>query len=179
MPFMVTQFSLGKIAVTSRPGNRPAARRAASWRLAMFAAMLGFMLRALVPLGFMPDARAMQAGHIELTLCSPGIAASSGRSVSMLLSANAADAGSLSPAASVGTYRLTLDPTEHSSESLAQQGDCPFALMAAQGLMVPPEVSLAFAPTTHPHRISRVQASFLALPTVGPPLGSRAPPAIA
>jgi len=179
MPFMVTQFSLGKIAVMLRPGNRPAGRRTASWRIAMFIATLGFILRALVPLGFMPDARAMQAGHIELTLCSPAMAKSSARSVSMLLSADAADARSSSPAASAGTYRLTLGPTEHSSESLAQQVDCPFALMAAQGLLGTPEVSIAFAPAAHPPRISQLQDSVLALPTLGPPLGSRAPPAIA
>lgn len=178
MPFMVTQLSLGKIAVMSRPGNRPAAPRTASWRIAMFVAMLGFVLRALVPLGFMPDARAMQAGHIELTLCSPGMAASSARSVSMLLSSAATDAKSSSPAASAGTYRLTLGATEH-SESLAQQVDCPFALMAAQGVMGQQEVSLSFAPTAHPSPISQGQDSVLALPTLGPPLGSRAPPAIA
>ena len=175
---MVTQLSLGKIAVMSRPGNRPAARRTASWQIAMFVAMLGFVLRALVPLGFMPDAHAMQAGHIELTLCSPGMATSSARSVSMLLSADAAEAKSSSAAGSAGTYRLTLGATEHSSESFAQQGDCPFALMAAHGLMGPPEVSLAFAPTAHPSYISQVQDSVLALPTYGPPLGSRAPPDI-
>lgn len=176
---MVTQLSLGKIAVMSRPGNRPAMRRTASWRIAMLVAMLGFVLRALVPLGFMPDARAMQAGHIELTLCSPGMATSSARSVSMLLSSATTDARSSFPAASAGTYRLTLAPTEHSSESLAQPVDCPFALMAAQSVMGPQEVSLAFVPAAHPSPISQVQDSVLALPTLGPPLGSRAPPAIA
>ncbi len=179
MPFMVTQFSLGKIAVMSRPGNRPTARRTASWRIAMFVATVGFVLRALVPLGFMPDARAMQAGHIELTLCSPGMAASSARSVSMLLSADAADARSSSPAASAGTYRLALGSTEHSSESLAQQVDCPFALMAAQGLMGPSEVCTAFASIAHVSRMPGVQDSFLSLPALGSPLGSRAPPVIA
>ena len=176
MPFMVTLFSLGNIVGKSRPGNRTAVRRRAPWRIAMLVAMLGFVLRALIPLGFMPDARAMQAGHIELILCSPGMTANSARSVSMLLSA---DAGSSSPATSADTYRLTLGPTEHSSESLAQQADCPFALMAAQGLMGPAEVSTVLAPTEHVPHIAVVQDSFLAWPTLGSPLGSRAPPVIA
>ena len=176
---MVTQLSLGNIVGTSRPGNRPAVRRTASWRIAMFVAVLGFVLRALIPLGFMPDARAMQAGHIELTLCSPGMVTGSARSLSMLPSADAANATSSSPAASAGNYRLTLGPTEHSSESLVQQGDCAFALMAAQGLLGSPEVSLVFAPAAHPSRLSRVPDSFLASPTLGSPLGSRAPPATA
>lgn len=181
MPFMVTQLPLGNIVGTSRPGNRRAARRTASWRIAMFAAVLGFVLRALIPLGFMPDARALQAGHIELTLCSPGTAGSSARSVSVLLSTDAAQA--TPSVSSAGTYRLTLSPTlgptEHSSESLAQHADCPFALMAAQGLMGSPKVSLAVAPTVHPTRIPSVQDSFPASPTPGSPLGSRAPPFIA
>ena len=179
MPFMITQLSLGNIAVTSCAGNRLAARRTASWRIAMVVAMLGFVLRALVPLGFMPDARTMQAGHIELTLCSPSMAAGSARSVSMLLSADAENATSSPPGASAGTYRLTLGQDEHSSESFAQQVDCPFALMAAQGLIGPPEVGIAFAPAAYLPSIPGIQDSFLALPTLGSPLGSRAPPAIA
>ncbi|QEI08145.1 hypothetical protein FXN63_21595 [Pigmentiphaga aceris] len=185
---MVTPHSvplpLGNIASTSRPGNRPAVRRAVSWHVALVVAMLGFVLRALVPVGFMPDAQAMQVGHIELTLCSPN--APGARAISILLAPDAADASlpsgwsaALPGADSTSPYPLTDKALGHPSDSHADATDCPFALMAAQGVIGSAEIGFVQTAAVHIPHVSLVQGAVLALPVLGPPLGSRAPPAIA
>lgn len=126
----------------------------------MLLAALGFVLRALVPVGFMPDAQALQNGHIELTLCSPGSAAV-GRSISLsLLSDDSRD-------------------TSHPAGSLATPGECPFGLMSAQAVIVPPAIGVAAVASASFPRSRPLAPRVASLPVQGPPLGSRAPPAVA
>jgi hypothetical protein len=167
IPVMTTPPTLRKPA--RRSGVRPARRHVASWHIALFVAALGFVLRALVPAGFMPDAHALQAGHIELTLCSPG---KMSKSVTMDWS----DADSTAPAffGSAGSIAAPAHP----DESLAAT-DCPFSLMTAQGIITPPGVAVVAVAASFSPAAPVAPVASPSVPADGPPLGSRAPPAVA
>jgi hypothetical protein len=160
-------------------GARPVRRRFAFWHLGMVIAALGFVLRALVPAGFMPDARALQVGQIELTLCSPLSAAGSARAVTITWSPAATGSDERFAETHLFAAATAAGLPDHPDESLAGPAGCPFSLMAAQGVIAPPDVSVVptvtpFAPGARQH-----PPASLALPAQGPPLGSRAPPAAA
>ena len=125
----------------------------------LWLAFLALLLRALVPAGYMPDARALHDGRIEVTFCSA--------------------AGDLS------TFKIALsqdgkpgDGTgEHRSAETGAQ--CPFGLLAHVTPAPTPYVApLALA-------VSRIappapaRPALPAQPAQGPPLGSRAPPIVA
>jgi hypothetical protein len=148
----------------------------------MVIAAFGFVLRALVPVGFMPDAKALQVGQFELTLCSPvssAGSAGSGRAMSIPWSPTAPGSDDLFAETNLfGTASAASAPT-HPDESLAGPAGCPFSLLAAQGVIAPPEVSVSATATPFAPRAQLHPAAPPALPAQGPPLGSRAPPAAA
>ncbi|WP_287813108.1 DUF2946 family protein [Achromobacter sp.] len=119
----------------------------------LWLAFLALLLRALVPTGYMPDARALHDGRLEVTFCS---AAGDLTTVKIALSSDGKSGGG------------------HSSADTGAQ--CPFGLLAhvtpapaAQTAPLAPAVSRA-APFPPAHVAAPVQ------PAQGPPLGSRAPP---
>ncbi len=119
----------------------------------LWLAFLALLLRALVPTGYMPDARALHDGRLEVTFCSA--------------------AGDLT------TFKIALssDGKSGGGHSSADTGaQCPFGLLAhvtpapaAQTAPLVLAVSRA-APFPPAHVAAPVQ------PAQGPPLGSRAPP---
>jgi hypothetical protein len=179
-----------KTAELSKTTGSTARTRRAAWHIAVLVAALGFVLRALVPLGFMPDARALQGGHIELTLCSPG-SAGGGRTVSLSLSS----ANMNAPSVTLPRARLRADTSadattdfaslagnsadSHPDGSLAGTADCPFGLMAAQASIVPPAVGITAAAVVEITTLRLLAPRLASVETRGPPLGSRAPPAAA
>ncbi len=119
----------------------------------LWLAFLALLLRALVPTGYMPDARALHDGRLEVTFCS---AAGDLTTVKIALSFDGKSGGG------------------HSSADTGAQ--CPFGLLAhvtpapaAQTAPLALAVSRA-APFPPAHVAAPVQ------PAQGPPLGSRAPP---
>ncbi|CUI43938.1 MAG: DUF2946 family protein [Achromobacter sp.] len=119
----------------------------------LWLAFLALLLRALVPTGYMPDARALHDGRLEVTFCS---AAGDLTTVKIALSSDGKSGGG------------------HSSADTGAQ--CPFGLLAhvtpapaAQTAPLALAVSRA-APFPPAHVAAPVQ------PAQGPPLGSRAPP---
>ncbi|MGE8658085.1 MAG: DUF2946 family protein [Achromobacter sp.] len=134
----------------------PRTRGALRARGVLWLAFLALLLRAVVPSGYMPDARALHDGRVEVTFCSA--------------------AGDLS------TLRLALSPGgkgdagsgAHTNADTGAQ--CPFGLLAH---VTPAPASHATplaltgdrpAPTAPAPQALPVQ------PAQGPPLGSRAPP---
>ncbi|MCZ8409810.1 DUF2946 family protein [Achromobacter dolens] len=115
----------------------------------LWLAFLALLLRALVPTGYMPDARALHDGRLEVTFCSA--------------------AGDLS------TLKIALSPDgKHGGADTGAQ--CPFGLLAhvtpapaAQTAPLALAISRA-APFPPASVATPVQ------PAQGPPLGSRAPP---
>ncbi|WP_336234923.1 DUF2946 family protein [Achromobacter dolens] len=120
----------------------------------LWLAFLALLLRALVPTGYMPDARALHDGRLEVTFCSA--------------------AGDLS------TLKIALSPDgKHggAGNSGADTGaQCPFGLLA--------HVTPAPAAQTTPLALAISRAAPFppasvatpVQPAQGPPLGSRAPP---
>lgn len=136
-------------ALTRPPRSRGALRV----RGVLWLAFLALLLRAVVPAGYMPDARALHDGRLEVTFCS---AAGDLTTVKIALSSDGKSGGG------------------HSSADTGAQ--CPFGLLAhvtpapaAQTAPLALAVSRA-APFPPAHVAAPVQ------PAQGPPLGSRAPP---
>ncbi|MGE4437004.1 DUF2946 family protein [Achromobacter sp.] len=141
----------------SAPIRPPRTRNALSVRVVLWLAFLAVLLRAAVPQGYMPDARALHDGRIEVTFCS---AAGDLSSLQLALSpAGRHDAGSGS----------------HSGADTGAQ--CPFGLLAH---LTPAPASflapLALAAAGPALLRAPVPLALPVQPAQGPPLGSRAPP---
>ncbi|MFY0480704.1 DUF2946 family protein [Achromobacter marplatensis] len=133
--------------------------RAARARGVLWLALLALTLRALVPTGYMPDARALHDGRLEVTFCSA--------------------AGDLS------TFRVALagskggDDAPASHDAAKTGAQCPFGLLAHVAPAPPPALTPILLPAG---RYVPPPPAYRALPKLaahGPPLGSRAPPPLA
>lgn len=113
--------------------------------------LAAFLLRALIPAGFMPDFGAASRGVFQVVICSAN-----------------------------GLEHLTLDVNGkpvHEQKSSHQHQPCAFSGLAAVAL---PDLAVAQAPAPD-HRIVGMQtydATGLPPARAGPPLGSRGPPQI-
>ncbi|MBB1596380.1 DUF2946 family protein [Achromobacter sp. UMC46] len=135
--------------------------RAARARGVLWLALLALTLRALVPAGYMPDVRALHDGRLEVTFCSAAGDLST-LSVALGGARGGGDGG---------------DPAGHDGAKTGAQ--CPFGLLAH----VAPAPTPSLAPILLPAgRYVPPPPAYRALPALaahGPPLGSRAPPALA
>lgn len=119
-----------------------------SWYSLLCLAMVAFVLRALVPAGFMPHAAALAEGRFEVTFCTAG-----------------------------GELATLSIPVAATDDPAHRMPECPYGLLASQALTEPPPSALpvqalpAFGVSRH-----SLHASLPPLPPHGPPLGSRAPP---
>lgn len=124
-----------------------------SERMLMCLLALALLARALVPAGYMPDANALRRGVVELTFCIAG--------------------------SEMSTLQVSLD--DRTGQTTHQDGsanDCPFFVLAHQVLDMPVAamvfgLPVVFAGLLAPFSLNR---ALPALPALGPPLGSRAPP---
>ncbi|WP_454696172.1 DUF2946 family protein [Achromobacter aegrifaciens] len=122
----------------------------------LWLALLALALRALVPAGYMPDARALHDGRLEVTFCSA-----------------AGDLSALTLALSPG------DKNKAGHDTAEAGALCPFGLLAhvapAPGSALTP---LLLAASRHALPAPARDAP-PAQTASGPPLGSRAPPLLA
>lgn len=129
------------------------------WQLLLCLTVLAFVLRALVPLGFMPAAQAMPDGKLVLSFCTAG-----GMQMSLPMSLS-----NESAAADAAAADAPADAVPGS--------DCPFGLLAAQAMPPAPVLELLQgAVATRDVTVAFVYQALPPLPAQGPPLGSRAPP---
>jgi hypothetical protein len=132
--------------------------RAARAHGVLWLALLALTLRALVPAGYMPDARALHDGRLEVTFCSA--------------------AGDLSTL-SVALARAAGDERPSGHDAAKTGAQCPFGLLAHVAPAPTPAVTPILLPAG---RYVPPPPAYRALPALaahGPPLGSRAPPALA
>ena len=129
---------------------------AARARGVLWLALLALALRALVPAGYMPDARALHDGRLEVTFCSA-----------------AGDVSALTLALSPG------DKNKAGHDAADAGALCPFGLLAH----VAPAPAPALTPLLLAAGRHALPAPASAAPpasaAAGPPLGSRAPPRLA
>ena len=123
------------------------------WHGLFCLAVLSFVCRAMIPVGYMPDLSGTSNSTFSVTLCT----------------------------VSGGTSTLLLDLDAHSDHSSSNDHfdhqDCPFGIVMSQVAMpsqAPPALAgnIAHRPVFLSHR----NQAHPPLPALGPPLGSRAPP---
>lgn len=125
------------------------------WQLLLCLTVLAFVMRALVPQGFMPAAQTMPDGKLVLSFCTAG---GMQMSLPMSLGSDSASADAAPADAASGT-------------------DCPFGLLAAQAMPPAPVLELLHgAVATRDATVAFGYQTLPPLPAQGPPLGSRAPP---
>lgn len=114
-----------------------------------------FALRAIIPVGYMPDPAALQDGRFEIVICTPA---------------------GLKTVTVVPDKTGPADPADSSSDDLSAT-ECPFHLVLAKALVLPEQsgVPLRWASASAPVAASS-PTSVLRPSLPGPPLGSRAPP---
>ncbi|WP_353055945.1 DUF2946 family protein [Alcaligenes faecalis] len=130
------------------------AKNGIAWQILFCLAILSFLSRSLVPAGYMPDRSGEQNGFFSVTLCAPGGTPST---IWMSLTGQA-------------------DPPQ--SNEHADMQKCPYALVLSQVALPSADMASLDAPVVHqPLLLVHRNQSLPPLPALGPPLGSRAPPA--
>ncbi|WP_339856656.1 DUF2946 family protein [uncultured Nisaea sp.] len=123
-------------------------------RLAARLTLLLFILRAVIPVGYMPDLQALADGGVEIVICTPsGI-----------------------ETIRVGPDGRPIGPSDKKDNGQSATPECPFHAAFAHAFTVPD-----LAPLTKIARLASVNpapaSEDVPLPPAnGPPLGSRAPP---
>lgn len=131
--------------------------KAISWRAqAVLLLLLALVLRASIPVGYMPHTGALRDGRIEITFCTTA--------------GNEANV----PRTLAGLFA---DNDEHHKNALSGT-DCPFGILTHQALNAPGLSTMAVALSTAPSRpvVFFDNKALPALGAQGPPVGSRAPP---
>jgi hypothetical protein len=114
-----------------------------------------FALRAVVPVGYMPDLGALEHGQVRIVVCT-------GAGFKSLL---VDEAGRPVDAQESGT-------SQHAG------ADCPFGTAAAKAFLAPTLVAALALPTYEQHILLPGSGVALLPPAQGPPLGPRAPPTV-
>lgn len=128
-------------------------RRMAAWQLLFCLTVFAFMCRAFIPVGYMPDLSGERQSTFAITLCSMG-------------------------SATVIQVDLSGEPAEPGHDQHYSGENCPFGLSVVQKLMPGHAApALAGAASIHSFVVPVAYQALPPLPSLGPPLGSRAPPA--
>lgn len=128
--------------------SRPACRFIARLTLLLFA------LRAIVPVGFMPDLGALGHGEVKIVICT-------GDGTRALLVDEAGQ-----PLA---------DQNPHKAHHAA---DCPFSMASAKTFLLPALVAAIGRPAVEQRFLPPGGAESVPPPAHGPPLGQRGPPVL-
>ncbi len=154
----------------------PPPRIACAATLARLLLLLLLAARAFVPVGYMPDAQALQQGRLALGFCAAGGGVFPG------LAAPAGQASHADPHHGSHIHEGHGGPAGHDGQA-GQSGhigagqECPFGLLTHQALL--PSPALALAPVLLRGVVEAPPLSDSPrppMPAAGPPLGQRAPP---
>lgn len=132
--------------------------QAAKWRAhaVLCLLLLALLLRASIPVGYMPHTGALRDGRIQITFC---VAVGNQMAVPSTLAG------------------LFADNDEHQENALSGT-DCPFGILIHQALhaLGPATMAALQSPTRSIPTASFGNRSLPSLGPQGPPVGSRAPP---
>jgi hypothetical protein len=143
-------------------------------------AMVGFLLRAMVPAGFMPGSHDGHGGLFALMLCNPA-----GQQMSVVVDFGVAHAGHHGGHEGVESVAMPdmghdLGPDSNhdagnDDDQTSMQG-CPFCIVAAQAMLPTADVRILLASVAASTLPIAVYVGHSPISAQGPPLGSRAPP---
>jgi hypothetical protein len=151
-------------------------RAASGTHILLCLLLLTVSLRAMIPVGYMPDPAALRQGVVRITLCTSTGAVSILQNLRDSVGGHGHDH---TGTADVHAPAMDLlhKGHDHSGSQHAAGAECPFWAMAHLTMDLPPA---AVAPLLAAIRDEAVRflapASLPPLPSAGPPLGSRAPP---
>jgi hypothetical protein len=138
--------------------------------------LLAVSLRAMIPLGYMPDPAALRQGVVRITLCTSTGAVS----VLQVLRDGAGHGHGLSVAGHGHAPVIGFpghDGHDHSGSDHAAGAECPFWAMAHLAMDLPPAAAMPLLVAIRNEAVRLLAPAALPpLPPAGPPLGSRAPP---
>jgi hypothetical protein len=129
-------------------------RRMGAWQILFCLTLLSLLYRAVVPIGYMPNAVDHDGGKLSITLCTTS--------------------------GDTSTIWIEVDDesTSSSTDGHTNHLDCPFGILIAQAelpdqdpVSMPGKITLGSMTIPTPRNQARPP-----LPALGPPLGSRAPP---
>jgi len=127
-----------------------------AYRVAARLTLLLFALRALLPVGYMPDVRALERGQVQIVICT-----------------------------GYGAKSLLVDeagqPVEGQGAGKAQHdgaADCPFGMASAKAFLAAAAAPTLDLPVLGDGFLPPAGALALLPPAQGPPLGQRAPPVL-
>lgn len=123
-------------------------------RMTVRLAVLLFAVRAIVPVGYMPDLGALRDGQVQIVICT-----------------------------GTGTQALLVDAAgqpldQERAPDHADAADCSFATATATAVALPVTAPALARPAFASGAHSGGESVALLPPVQGPPLGSRAPPAL-
>jgi hypothetical protein len=121
-------------------------------QLLLWLTIAAFACRAFLPVGFMPDAKALQSGKLVLTLCTAG------------------------GGTAFTTLDLPDDPDSSGGQKLSPADNCPFGLIASLAMISAPPMPVLPGAQVSDNPSAVYFAALPPLAAQGPPLGSRAPP---
>ncbi len=129
-------------------------KRTSVWQILFCLTVIAFLLRAFIPAGYMPDLSGQRGSSFAVVVCN----ATGGNSVMMVDFSDPASKSANDDAS--GAY------------------ECPFGLSVAQKLLPGHESpGLSVGLVSRPVSLAESSSAIPALLALGPPLGSRAPPA--
>lgn len=140
--------------------------------------LLASMLRALVPMGYMPDMQALREGRLALAFCAAAGPPMAPRAPAALPE-NPSHTGHrhMAGMAAMAQDSVAQGHGAHDHGSGAAGQECPFGLIAHQALdipVAPAVVAMPLAGDAEPPPFAGRAAP--PMPAAGPPLGQRAPP---
>ncbi len=123
------------------------------WQFFFCLTIVSFLCRAVIPVGYMPDASGGRDSKVYITLCTEG--------------------------GGVTTLLMNLDGEtgQSAADDHLDHQECPFGIVASQTMMPGDAVAVLAGVVAHrPASLAHRNHALPPLPSLGPPLGSRAPP---
>lgn len=137
-------------------------RPSQAWRFIYRLTLVAFILRALVPVGFMPDPEALRDGRLALMLCAAGSPLRAPLHASQQVAHEAAGHDT--------------DARHHPDDSNLAGADCPFGVLLVQALVPTSSDAAQVVPPVVRELVRQPQRNLSPLPAPGLSLGPRGPP---
>lgn len=159
------------------PFTRRRQRSSSAYTPLLWLLAAAFMLRALLPTGYMPDYNALKRGDLAIAFC-PANGTLTAIPLDGKLTAKPLDGKLTAMHLDGAPTAIPLDGTlpAHGPDGDATYAHCPFGALKQLALIGPPAPSNSATPVVLPFALAALKPEYIPLQVAGPPLGSQAPP---